>query len=81
MFYLDEAAIAPFLGIERAFSPQDIDCRAALDGTHNIWLLGGGRVDCDGWNLRNGLATPKDEGSAKQTQVKLLDRWSVEDVV
>lgn len=51
MFYLDEAAIAPFLGIERAFSPQDIDCRGALDGTHNIWLLGGGRVDCDGWNL------------------------------
>ena len=50
-FYLDEAAIAPFLGIERAFSPQDIDCRGALDGTHNSWLLAGGRVDCDGWNL------------------------------
>ena len=30
--------------------------------------------------MRNGSVTPKEEGSAKQTQVMLLGGWSVEDV-
>ena len=30
--------------------------------------------------MRNGSITPRDEGSAKQTQVLLLGRWSSEDV-
>ena len=29
---------------------------------------------------RNGSVTPREEGSAKQTQVVLLGRWSAEDV-
>jgi hypothetical protein len=29
---------------------------------------------------RNDAVTPRDEGSAKQTQVMLLDRWYAEDV-
>ena len=30
--------------------------------------------------MRNGSVTPREEGSAKQTQVMLLGRWSAEDV-
>ena len=30
--------------------------------------------------MRNGSVTPRDEGSAKQTQVLLLGRWSADDV-
>ena len=30
--------------------------------------------------MRNGSVTPRKEGSAKQTQVMLLGRWSDEDV-
>ena len=30
--------------------------------------------------MRNGSVTPREEGSAKQTQVLLLGRWSAEDV-
>ena len=31
--------------------------------------------------VRNGSVTPREEGFAKQTQVMLLGRWLVEDVV
>ena len=31
--------------------------------------------------MRNGSVTPREEGSAKQTQVMLLGGWSAEDVV
>ena len=31
--------------------------------------------------MRNGSVTPREEGFAKQTQVMLLGRWLVEDVV
>ena len=30
--------------------------------------------------MRNGSVTPREDGSAKQTQVLLLGRWSAEDV-
>ena len=30
--------------------------------------------------MRNGSVTPKEEGSAKQTQVMLLREWSADDV-
>ena len=30
--------------------------------------------------MRNGSVTPRKDGSAKQTQVLLLGRWSAEDV-
>jgi hypothetical protein len=30
--------------------------------------------------VRNGSATPKEEGFAKQTQIMLLGRWCAEDV-
>ena len=30
--------------------------------------------------MRNGSVTPRKEGSAKQTQVMLLEGWSAEDV-
>ena len=30
--------------------------------------------------MRNGSVAPKEDGSAKQTQILLLGRWSAEDV-